>query len=70
MSEDEALAYVRAAAALAGLPLDDARAQAVAMHLSRTAALAKLLEQAALAPEQEPAEIYKPAPFPSQEPRA
>ena len=70
MSEDEALAYVRAAATLAGLPLDDARAQAVAMHLSRTAALAKLLEQAALAPEQEPAEIYKPAPFPSQEPRA
>ena len=70
MSEDEALAYVRAAAALARIPLDDARAQAVAMHLARTAGMAKLLEQAPLAPEDEPAEVYRPASFPVREPRA
>jgi len=64
VSEDEVLAYVKAAASLLALPLDEARAQAVAGHLGRTVAMAKLLEGAALAPEDELAEIYKPAPFP------
>ena len=50
-----------------GLPLDAARAQAVAQHLGRTVALARLLETAPLAPEDEPAEIYRPAPFPTED---
>ena len=67
MSEDEVLAYVRATASLLALPLDEARAQAVAAHLGRTVAMAKLLENAALAPEDELAEIYRPAPFPGED---
>lgn len=70
MNETEALAYVRAAAAAARIPLDEARAQAVARHLARTAGMARLLEEARLAPEDEPAEVYRPAPFPVQEPPA
>jgi hypothetical protein len=69
MSEDELLAYVRAAAGLLQLPLDEARAQAVALHLGRTAAMARLLDTAAIAMEGEIAQIYCPAPFP-QEPEA
>ena len=68
MSEDEVLAYVKAAAALAALPLDAARAQAVALHLGRTAAMARLLEGAPLAPHEEPAGTYRPAPFPEADP--
>lgn len=67
MSEDEVLAYVQAAARMVDLPLDAQRAQAVALHLGRTAALAKLLEKAPLAPEDEPAEVYCPAPFPRED---
>lgn len=67
MSEDEVLAYVQAAARMVDLPLDSQRAQAVALHLGRTAALAKLLEKAPLAPEDEPAEVYCPAPFPRED---
>ncbi|MDB5858114.1 MAG: hypothetical protein JWQ76_1803 [Ramlibacter sp.] len=64
MTEDELLAYVQAAANLLQLPLTEARAQAVALHLGRTAALARLLDAAPLAAEQEIAQIYCPAPFP------
>ena len=64
MSEDDILAYVQASAALLDLPLDEARALRVAQQLTRTAVLAQLLETAGLAPEDEPAEIYRPAPFP------
>ncbi|NML42660.1 DUF4089 domain-containing protein [Ramlibacter sp. G-1-2-2] len=67
MTEDEVLAYVKAAAGLLAMPLDEARAQAVAMHLARTVALARLLEAAPLAPEDEPAEVYRPAPFPAED---
>ena len=67
MNEDQVLAYVRAAAALAALPLDEQRVQAVALHLGRTAALARLLDAARLAPDDEPAEVYRPAPFPSED---
>ncbi len=56
--------YVNTAAALLGVPLDTGRAQRVAAHLQRTAALAALLEGAVLAPHDEPAEIYCPAAFP------
>lgn len=67
MTDADVLAYVKASAALLALPLDDARAQAVAAHLARTAALAKLMEQADLGPADEPAEIYRPAPFPAED---
>jgi len=67
MNEEEVLAYVRATARALELPLDDTRARAVAQHLGRTAVLAKALEAFVLSPEVEPAEVYRPAPFPSQE---
>ena len=89
MGEGEVLAYVKATAALLDLPLDEARAlavalhlgrtaamarmldaaraQAVAQHLARTAAMAALLDEAGLAPQDEPAEVYRPAPFPAED---
>ena len=67
MEESQVFQYVQAAAVAVGLPLDAARAQAVAQHLGRTVALARLLETAPLAPEDEPAEIYRPAPFPTED---
>jgi hypothetical protein len=70
MTGAQLLDYVQASAALQGLPLDATRAHAVATHLARTAQLAALLEQAALAPEDELAEIYVPASFPAQDPVA
>lgn len=63
MTEDDVLAYVRASAALQGLPLDAARAQRVALHLARTAHLAQLLMDTPLSPEDELAEIYCPKSF-------
>jgi Protein of unknown function (DUF4089) len=65
MTQDESLAYVVAAARLQGLPLSEARAHAVAVHLARTAQMAVLLESVGLLPEQELAEIYKPLPYES-----
>ena len=63
MTEDDVLAYVRASAALQGLPMDAARAQRVAQHLARTAHLAQLLGDAPMSPEDELAEIYSPMAF-------
>jgi len=65
MEESEVLNYVKAAAQAVNLPLDEAKARAVAAHLGRTVAMARMLENADLAPEHELAEIYKPAPFPA-----
>ena len=70
MEETEILDYVKAAAKAVALPLDEARAQAVAQHMGRTLAIARQLEQAQLAPEHEPAEVYRPAPFPHEDPRS
>jgi hypothetical protein len=67
MEETEVLQYVQAAAVAIGLPLDAARAHAVAQHFARTAAMARLLESALLAPADELAEIYRPAPFPAED---
>ena len=64
MSEEDILAYVKAAAAAMDLPLDAASAQRVAQHLGRTSAMARMLEDAELAPHDELAQIYQPAPFP------
>jgi hypothetical protein len=66
MGEGEVLAYVNATAALLDLPLDEARALAVALHLGRTAAMARMLDAVPLAPADEIAEIYCPAPFPQE----
>lgn len=62
-SEPDFLAYVRASAALQGLPMDAQRAQRVAEQLRRTAALAQLLGDVPLQPHNELAEIYKPMAF-------
>jgi hypothetical protein len=67
MDESQVLAYVKAAAQAIGLPLDEARAQAVSLHFGRTIAIARVLDGAPLAPEQELAEIYRPAPFPAED---
>lgn len=65
MTDDALLAYVKASAALQRLPLDPARAAAVATHLQRTAAMAQLLDDVVMAPHDEPAELYLAAPFPA-----
>jgi hypothetical protein len=67
MNEVEILTYVKAAALANRLFLAPERADAVAQHFSRTALIAKLLDSAPLIPEQELAEIYRPAPFPVEE---
>ncbi|THT99008.1 DUF4089 domain-containing protein [Lampropedia puyangensis] len=68
MTSPATLAYVQAAAALLALPLSEERAHAVAEHFERTAAMARLLEQAAaLGAHDEPAAIYCPAPFPAKD---
>jgi hypothetical protein len=65
MGDAEVLAYVKASAAVLDLPLDDEQAQRVAAYLSRTAAMARALDQLQLPEDLEPAEIYVPKPFPA-----
>ena len=65
MNDGDVVAYVQASAKFLALPLDDARAYAVAKHLSRTAQLARQLEDFPLALEDEICEIFSPAPFPT-----
>lgn len=64
MNEAQTLAYVQAAAVALDLPLGAERAERVATHLQRTAAMAQLLQAFPLDDETEPAEVYSPAPFP------
>jgi hypothetical protein len=63
MNEAQTLAYVQAAAVAVGLPLDEAQAARVAEHLQRTAGIAAVLDAFPLAPHDEPAELFHPAPF-------
>lgn len=63
MTDEQTLAYVQAAAVAVALPLSEAQAQRAATHLQRTAALAALLDDFELDVDDEPAEIYCPAPF-------
>ena len=56
--------YVRAAAQLLALPLSDAQVERVSVHLARTAALAATLQAMPLGADDEPAQIFEPAPFP------
>ena len=60
--------YVRSAARLLDLPLDDAQVGRVAVNLARTKAMVALLRDAPLAPDDEPAELFRPAPFPDLDP--
>lgn len=64
MEPQDVLAYVTASATLAQLPLGAEQAARVATHLQRTASMAALLDAFPLHDEDEPAEIYRPAPFP------
>ena len=64
MNQTDALAYVRAAAVVMALPLDDDRALRVAAHLVVSGGLARVVQEHPLASHDEPAEIYRPAPFP------
>lgn len=64
-SQDDIERYVRSAAHLAALPLDEAQVQRVAVHLARTKLLADSLLAVPLPPETDPAEVYQPAPFPA-----
>jgi hypothetical protein len=68
MNDSQILDYIRAAAAALEQPMDDARARAVALHFGRTLAIARVLDDAPLAPHDEPAEVYRPAPFPAEDP--
>jgi hypothetical protein len=67
VNDDDLIDYVRATARVLELPLDDAQAQRVAMHLARTRAMADALSAVPLGAHEELAEIYCPAPFPSED---
>jgi|JI10StandDraft_1071094.scaffolds.fasta_scaffold3613614_2 hypothetical protein len=67
MNDPDLVPYVRAVAAVMALPLDDARTHRVALHLARTAALARQLEAHPLELHDEPAALYQAAPFPPQD---
>ncbi len=69
MNDALTLDYVNAAAALLRLPLAPAQAVRVAAHLQRTVAMAALLDDVALTPHDELAEIYCPAVFPVSDPK-
>jgi hypothetical protein len=56
--------YVRSAAGLLGVPLTEAQLERIAVHLERTRAMAVMLQAVPLGVDDEPAEIFKPAPFP------
>ena len=61
--------YVRSAARLLDLPLDDAQAERVAVHLARTRGMAELLRSVALEVQDEPVDIFCPGPFPLEDGR-
>ncbi|MDB5819520.1 MAG: hypothetical protein JWQ11_3160 [Rhizobacter sp.] len=56
--------YVRIAARLQALPLDEPQVRRVALHLGRTRAMAQMLTRFELTPHEEITEIFCPAPFP------
>jgi hypothetical protein len=68
MNDADILAYVKAASSVLELPLDEARAQAVALQLSRTRVMAKQLEAFTLPPLEEMSEVFCPATFPVADP--
>ena len=64
MNDSDVLAYVQAAAHMLELPLDDARAKAVAIQLGRTLDMARQLEAFPLPLTEEMSELFCPAAFP------
>ena len=68
MNEQETLSYVKSMALAIALPLDDAHAKGVVMHLGRTFDMVADLMAVHLSPEQELAEIFCPAPYPASFP--
>ncbi len=68
MNDALTLQYVKTTAEMLMLPLEDAQAARVAVHLQRTAAMVSLLDSAGLSAHDELAEIYCPAVFPSVDP--
>jgi hypothetical protein len=68
LPDTELIDYVRSSARLLELPLDEAQVKRVATHLTRTKAMAAALQALPLAPGDELAEIYRPAPFPDEDP--
>lgn len=67
-TDADMLDYVRIAARLQALPLDEAQVARVAVHLGRTRAMAQRLTSFELTPHEEITEIFCPAPFPSSDP--
>jgi hypothetical protein len=65
---DPVVAYVQSTAAFLQLPLDAEQVLRVALHLARTRAMVMALRQVPLAPGDELAEIFRPAPFPEEDP--
>ncbi|HMC14079.1 MAG TPA: DUF4089 domain-containing protein [Albitalea sp.] len=63
----DVIAYVRSSAQLLDLTLDDAQVERVALHLARTRGIAAVLANTPLAPADELAEIFRPAPFPAED---
>jgi len=63
MNDAQTLTYVQAAAVAVSLQLDDEQAARVAVHMQRTAGIAAVLDGFPLAPHDEPAELFHPAPF-------
>jgi len=66
-SADNVIAYVCSSAQLLDLKLDDAQVDRVALHLARTRGLAAMLRNTPLGPEDELAEVFRPAPFPQED---
>lgn len=63
MNEQDARSYVAAASRLLDLTLTEDHTARVAVHLQRTAGIAAVLDGFPLAPHDEPAELFHPAPF-------
>jgi hypothetical protein len=61
---DDVQAYVRVAAPMLDLKLDEAQVLRISQHLQRTAVMAAQLQAVPLSPADELVEIYCPAPYP------
>ena len=68
MTDSDVLNYVKATARLLEIPLDEARASAVALQLGRTLVMARQLEAFSLPMHEEMSEIFCPAEFPPADP--
>jgi hypothetical protein len=58
--------YVRTTARFLDLPLNEAQVSRVAVHLARTKTMVMALRDLPLQPDDDPPEIYSPAPFPEE----